>query len=133
MTATIESTAVTGVNAFDQGLIEGVERAGDEIAIDTLRWNEEEQQIQVYGRGGWEQATVRGVKKHDEWRQLLQMRDVAVTRVRSELEERPRSERIALREELIPATTSTWADTDSSTGSSGRFPPASPTPVRPQA
>ncbi|REK78755.1 helicase [Rhodococcus erythropolis] len=100
LTATIESTAVAGVNAFDQGLINGAERTGDDIAIDTLRWNEEEQQIQVYGRGGWEQATVRGAKKHDEWRQLLQMRDVAVTLVRSQLEERPRSERIALREEL---------------------------------
>src|SRR3546814_11345938 len=56
LTATIASTAVAGVNAFDQGLITGAERTGDEIAHVHSRWKEEQPKTHDYRRGGWETA-----------------------------------------------------------------------------
>jgi len=98
LTATADSTAVTAAEV-QTGLFVPVTET-DGVAVDTLRWGDEQQHIEVYGPQGWTRAEVRGKRKVQEWRALLGLRDIAVQLVRAQLDNSDAHQRAALRSEL---------------------------------
>ncbi|KZM71635.1 DEAD/DEAH box helicase family protein [Nocardia terpenica] len=96
--ATAESTALVGADV-ETGLVVPTTETGG-VAVDTLRWNDDQQRIDVYGPAGWTRAEVRGKRKMAEWRALLGLRDVATQLVGAQLDGRDAQQRAALRSEL---------------------------------